>query len=189
MPLQKHEIRTLSILGAILLPLLLYMLLSQTTLEKLVFSQARNDEVSAVQIEVYRDVPGHSDWFYLEDIPADSPAYAELRQFLGELRLRPCIIPPQSYTVREGECYDFLFYTKEGSLRNMFTIYGPKHIFFSVRDGKYPRPKAYRITSKTEMKEIMALLERHGYDSFIPEPEVGLYSLPYRPGEEAPRCP
>ena len=189
MPLQKHEIRTLVIIGLLLLSLLLYMLLSQTTLEKLVFSQARNDEVHAVQIQARRDAPDIS-WLYPEkDIPTDSLTYAELRQFLGEIRLRPCIIPPQSYTVREGECYDFLFYAEEGSLRNMFTIYGPKHIFFSVRDGERARPEAYRITSKTEVKEILALLECHGYGSFIPGPEVGRYSLPYRPGEEAPRCP
>ncbi|MDO4732157.1 MAG: hypothetical protein Q4B50_01385 [Bacillota bacterium] len=189
MPLQKHEIRTLVIIGLLLLSLLLYMLLSQTTLEKLVFSQARNDEVHAVQIQVRRDAPDIS-WLYPEkDIPADSLAYAELRQFLGEIRLRPCIIPPQSYTVREGECYDFLFYTEEGALRNMFTIYGPKHIFFSVRDGERARPKAYRIISKTELEEIMVLLERHDYDSFLPEPEEGRHGPSDRPEEEGPRCP
>ena len=166
MPLQRHEIRTLVIIGLLLLSLLLYLLLSQKTLEEVIFSHETVERAQALEIRVWNsNHPFVGSFISIsKKIPVDSPAYAELRQLLGEIRLRPYIIQPNGHILRDGESCEFYFYGKNDVLLSFFTIYEPKELEFPD-----PTPKAYRITSKFKLEEIKDLLERHGYDIATPE--------------------
>lgn len=115
MPLQKHEIRTLVIIGLLLLSLLLYLLLSQKTLEEVIFSHETVEDAQALEIRVWQSNHPYVGSFISisEKIPVDSPAYAELRQLLGKIRLHFCIIQPNGHMLRDGESCEFYFYAEK----------------------------------------------------------------------------